>query len=147
MAMLMMFLMIASPIVLLVDCAIDGIHDLAALGRFSLRQFFVFLTCLACFLSLLYEPWTFYLRFAMSRQELERLAHSVETGEEIEPQWAGLFFIEKARREKHDHQIYTVLWTELGSGPEGFVHPACPLINDYSVALHRDPEWSYFSQD
>ena len=158
MAFLIMFVVLALPIALLADCAIDGIEDLTALGEFQLRQFrqfslrrlFVFVTCLALFLSLLYEPWTFRLRFAMSRPELERLAARVEAGDDVEPQWAGLFFIEKADRKERDGKMFTVLWTDLGANPEGFVHPGSrngPWFNDYSVAMRHDAQWNYFIQD
>lgn len=133
--------------------------------QFSLGQLLVVITCLAVYLSLLREPWTFRLRFAVSRPALERLAAQVEHGASPGPQWAGLFFIKKANRVEKYGETCTVFWTEPeGGSPSGFVHPApklphmyfrslrilspLPRIdNDYSTALQDDPEWFYFIQD
>ncbi|HEV3343646.1 MAG TPA: hypothetical protein VG125_24960 [Pirellulales bacterium] len=114
--------------------------------QFSLRQLFIVVACLALYLSLLREPWTFRLRFAVSRPALERLAAEVEQGGTPGPQWAGLFYIEETARRERDGGTYTVLFIDP---EEGFVHPTPtkPWLNDYSLALQNDPEWFYFIQD
>ncbi|MGH7136658.1 MAG: hypothetical protein ACREHD_13025 [Pirellulales bacterium] len=135
---------------LAIDFAIDGSKGAAGV-QISLRQLFVIVTCVAVYVSLVREPWTFRLRFAASRSALERLAARVAGGAEVEPQWAGLFFIKKTARKERDDGTYTILWTEPGGGsPTGFVHPAprhAPSLNDWAVALQNDPEWQYFIQD
>lgn len=137
-----------------VDLVLAGANRKVSGMQFSLRQMLLVTACLAFYLSLLCEPWTFRLRFAVSRPALERLAAQLEQGSAPDPQWAGLFFIKKATREKRNDETLTVLWTESESG---FVHPAPKpsadlshlpgspgLFNDYSTALQRDPEWFYF---
>src|SRR5690242_12072102 len=56
--------------------------------QFSMRELLVVITCVALYLSLLWEPWTFHLRFAVSRPAMERLAAEVERGASPGPQWA-----------------------------------------------------------
>ena len=144
--MLLLLIMMAFPMALLIDCALDRINDLTAFRQFSLRQLLVGVTCLALYLSLLVEPWTFHMAFALSRGALERVAASVEAGDQIEPQWAGLFFIERVERKQRGDKVFTVLWAD----PEaGFVHPGSVSFphNDYSIALRHDPDWSFFIQD
>lgn len=132
---------------------IDFVPPSANCGRlqFSLRQLLILIACLALYLSLLREPWTFRLRFAVSRPALEWLAAEVEHGAAPAPQWAGLFYIEKADRIEREGETCTVLWIEPGGGsPTGFLHPSpskMRSLNDWSFGLQNDPQWFYFIQD
>jgi hypothetical protein len=145
MGLLTALLVIVSPFALAVDFLVVAARRKASGIQFSLRQLIVVVTCVALYLSLLSEPWTFRLRFALSRPALERLADQVASEADFKPQWAGLFFIERVDSYERKHGHLTVLWTGLESG---FVHPASSKpYNDYSVALRHDPQWSFFIQD
>lgn len=122
------------------------VSDPPRLPRFSLKQLLMGVTCVALFLSLLYEPWTFHLRFALSRGALNELVERAAAGENIAPQQAGLFLVEKVDRNLRGGKVFTVLWTDSEAG---FVHPGSDDFphNDWSVGLRHDPDWSYFIQD
>ena len=162
-ALLTILVLVALPNALFFD--LYNARTRPSVRQFSLSQLLVAVTCLAVYLSLLREPWTFRLRFAVSRPALELLAAQVEQGASPGPQWAGLFFIKKANRVEKYGETCTVLWTESeGGSPSGFVHPAPklphfsfvslrilsplpPIFNVHSTALQHDPDWFYFIQD
>lgn len=145
-AFLTVMFIIALPFAVAIDILVAAEKGRLVL-QFSLKQVLIVTACIAVYLSLLREPWTFRARFAVSRSALERLAAEVEGGVEVAPQWAGLFFIKKAKR----NGIFTILWTNPdGGSPAGFVHPASDYglsHNDGSIALRRDAQWNYFVQD
>lgn len=78
-------------------------------------------------------------------QKIWRLAVRVQEGEALAPQWAGLFYVEKAEYKEYSNGTSTILWTDSESG---FEHPpfAGPH-NDWAYALQNDPDWAYFIQD
>ncbi|HEX7377071.1 MAG TPA: hypothetical protein VF278_08160 [Pirellulales bacterium] len=145
-AFLTVMFIIALPFAVAIDILVAAEKGHLVL-QFSLRQVLIVTACIAVYLSLLREPWTFRARFAVSRSALERLAAEVEGGVEVAPQWTGLFFIKKAKR----NGIFTILWTDPdGGSPAGFVHPASDnglSHNDGSIALRHDAQWNYFIQD
>lgn len=139
---------LALAMALAIDFAIDGSKGAAGV-QVSLRQVFAIVTCIAVYLSLLSEPWTFRLRFAASRPALDRLAERVAGGAEVEPQWAGLFFIASAHAKESNGVRYTTLYTDP-YGEEGFLHPPPQnrtFMNDWSTALQHDADWQHFIKD
>ena len=142
-----MLTLLALAVALAIDFAIDGSKGTAGV-QVSLRQLFAIVTCIAVYVSLLREPWTFHLRFAASRPALERLAAQVASGAEVEPQWAGLFFIENAHATESNGVVYVTLCTDQYC-EVGFIHPAPHdrSSNDWSIALQHDAEWQHFIKD
>lgn len=130
--------------------------------RWSLRQMFAVIACLALILSALIHQTPFLARFALARHAIDRLAEHLELGQRLEhPCLAGTFLIrqaeirppkvDQARKDElpslNSHKrVY--LWTDLSpGGRSGFAQNIPQNDSRYFTQVRLDDRWWFVVED